>query len=315
MRDGGRGAKSILTVHVCVAKAFLGILSLSRNSLIPFLMKQVLFLGLFLPWLVSCETLTLRQADETTFTLDSPDTGQSYEITVLLPPTYDADRRYPSVYLLDGHWHYLNVAADAQQMMAAGDIEDIILVSIAYADLNPNGLEGYATISSLRIDDLTAAKNLPEDERGGKSLAFRQFLVGDLIPRIEADYATGPAQRTLMGHSLGGYFGIWEMLTFSDRSPFVNVEAGSPALWWTDGQLLGELEAAQAEGLALPFDLHTTMGTLESVVWNAFFDEFEARIKAAAFPGLTYDFERYPKGHTANAEVGFREGLIYFFGR
>ncbi|GAB4419436.1 MAG: hypothetical protein OHK0039_31810 [Bacteroidia bacterium] len=265
--------------------------------------------------LPACETWTLRRAAEETFTLASADTGQRYELTVLLPPDYDPNGSYPSVYLIDGHWHYFNVAADALQLMEAGTIEPVIVIGIAYADLKPNGLGGYATISELRIDDLTEVKHRPEDERGGQAAAFRRFIAQDLIPRIESDYAADPAQRTLMGHSLGGYFGIWEMLTHRDSSLFTRIEAGSPALWWGDGHLMSLLDSTHAAGAALPFDLHTTMGSLESVVWNTFFDEFEARLESYAFDGLRYRFERYPKGHTANAEPGFRDGLLYFFGR
>lgn len=278
-------------------------------------MRQLLWLTLLLPWLIGCETWTLRQATEDTLRLPSEDTGRTYEITVLLPPGYDEAQTYPSVYLIDGHWHYYNVAGDAQQLMEAGEIEDIILVSIAYADLVPNSLSGYAEISRLRIDDLTAVKNTPEAERGGGAEAFRRFIAQDLIPAIEADYSTSAQRRTLMGHSLGGYFGLWEMYTRGDTSLFENIEAGSPALWWADGHLMALLDEVEAEGRPQPFDLHTTMGTMETVTWNAFFDEFEARLDTYDLPGLTYTVERYPKGHTANAEPGFREGLKYFFGQ
>ena len=278
-------------------------------------MRKIALLGLLLVFLSSCETWTLRQASEESLRISSSDTGQTYEISILLPPNYDPDRTYPSVYLLDGHWHYLNVAGDAQQLMEAGKIDDIILVSIAFADLRSNNLSDYGVIATLRIDDLTATKNNDDDEVGGAADAFRRFIAEDVIPAVEEAYSTNATQRTLMGHSLGGYFGIWEMLTFTDSTLFENIEAGSPALWWDDGDLMSRLDSAKAAGVSLPVDLHTTMGSLESVVWNTFFDEFEDRIEEYAFPGLTYQFERYPKGHTANAEVGFREGLLYYFGR
>lgn len=278
-------------------------------------MNRLLSFLLLIPFLWSCETFVLRNATEEQQILTSGDTGYSYEITVLLPPNYDPNVTYPSVYLIDGHWHYLNVAGDAQQLMNTGEIESIILVSIAYADLNPSSLNDFGVISEYRVDDLTFPKNNETDERGGASFEFRKFLKEDLIPFVEANYSTDATNRTLMGHSLGGYLGIWEMLTYPDSSLFQNIEAGSPALWWADGYLLSELNEAHENSVTLPFNLHTTMGSLESVVWNAFFDEFVERLDDMQFPGLTYKVQTYPKGHTANAEVGYKDGLIYFFGQ
>lgn len=278
-------------------------------------MKQFPFLLLAILLWSACAQVTLQDANEQSFTIESPQTGQTYEISVLLPADYSTEKTYPSVYLIDGHWHYLNVAADAKRMMEQGEIEDIILVGIAYDGLAPNTLGGFGTISELRIDDLTFPKNEDSARLGGKAFEFREFIKDDLIPAVEDLYSTNSDRRTLMGHSLGGYFGIWEMFTFSDSSLFTQIEAGSPALWWADGYLMAQ-EAAHAEAdKALPFDLHTTMGSLESVTWNAFFDEFEARLETSKHPELRYIFERYPKGHTANAEEGFRQGLLYFFGQ
>lgn len=278
-------------------------------------MKHLGHLLLIVMLFSGCAQLTLRQADQQSFTIKSPQTGQSYEISVLLPVDYDTQKTYPSVYLIDGHWHYLNVAADVQRYMEQDKIEDIILIGIAYDGLAPNTLGGFSKISELRIDDLTFPKNVDTASLGGKSFEFRAFLADNLVPVIENMYATNADRRTLMGHSLGGYFGIWEMLTFSDSSLFTQIEAGSPALWWADGYLLEQEAAHKASAKALPFDLHTTMGDLESVTWNTFFDEFEARLEENKHPELRYVFERYPKGHTANAEEGFREGLKYFFGK
>lgn len=263
--------------------------------------------------LTACTGFILRNSEQEQFVMKSQFTGRSYEMTVLLPPDYDPQQMYPSVYLIDGHWHVKNAASDAYRLMKDNEIRDILLIGIAYHDITPNGLNGYAEISELRIDDLTYTKNQDTDERGGNALQFRQFIKDELIPEVESRYATNANERTLMGHSLGGYFGIWEMLTFQDSSLYAYVEAGSPALWWADGYLLG-LEAGLGEAANMPFRLHTTMGTMESVVWNTFYDEFEARLTEKQYSGLSYQFERYPVGHAASAKLGFKDGLIYFFG-
>ncbi|MEO1448570.1 MAG: alpha/beta hydrolase-fold protein [Bacteroidota bacterium] len=279
-------------------------------------MKYFGIVLLAIVWLCSgCAQLTLKDADEHSFSIESPQTGERYEISILLPAGYSTEKSYPSVYLIDGHWHYLYTAAAAKRLMEQDKIEDVILIGIAYDGLAPNTLGGFSKISELRIDDLTFPKNVDTDSMGGKAFEFRSFLADNLIPIIEEQYATSSERRTLMGHSLGGYFGIWEMFTFPDSSLFTQIEAGSPALWWADGYLMEQEAALSKTDQPLPFDLHTTMGSLESVTWNTFFDEFEERLETSKHPELRYVFERYPKGHTANAEEGFRQGLLYFFGR
>ncbi|MCI4667232.1 MAG: alpha/beta hydrolase-fold protein [Bacteroidia bacterium] len=277
-------------------------------------MKKVLLILFLVPLLWSCTSEDLDSYTEDVFSITSGFTEQNYEITVLRPVQLDPTKEYPLVFLLDGHWHYPQVSKDVEKMYRAGDISQVILVGIAYEGLNPNGLAGYSRISELRIDDFTFPKNNDGDEFGGKAENFRNFLEKELLVKLQQDYPEDASERTVMGHSLGGYYGIWEMLTNSDSSIFRNVEAGSPALWWADGFLTAlTADLAAQNSASLPFDLHTTMGTLESVTWNAFFDDFEGRLMDRNFENLTYKFERYPRGHAANAEVGFREGIKYFF--
>lgn len=307
--------------YICTYRCVIYRLSPILNTLNSKILQLFRFMKYILPWpalillLFGCEQLTLSSVDEPTFVIESVNTGYAYEMTVLLPPDYDEGQLYPTVYLVDGHWHYSNVAADALRMMRRDQIRDVILVGVAYADIPPNTLGGFGEISQIRIDDFTFPKNVETDTLGGLSFEFREFFKEELIPEVERRYSTSADERTLMGHSLGGYFGYWEMFTFSDSSLFQYVEAGSPALWWADGYLLGVADSLAAQNQALPFRLHTTMGKLESVVWNTFFDELEERFTESEPEGLIYSFERYPYGHSAMAEVGFREGLLYFFGQ
>lgn len=276
-------------------------------------MRKLLLLGVIIPLFLSCTTEDPNYFEEK-FSIDSGNTGQSYEMTIYRPSQLDANQQHPFVFLLDGHWHYNQVLKDLQALQSSGGAADIILVGIAYEGLNPNGLAGYGRISELRVDDFTATKNNPEDQLGGKSVAFRDFIKDELLPELQSKYPEDPSQRTVMGHSLGGYFGVWEMFTYSDSSLFKNVHAGSPALWWDDGDLMSLEENFAGNGSrVLPFHFHTTMGTMETVVWNTFFDEFEERLGDRNYDELEYVFERYPRGHAANAEPGFASALNIFF--
>ena len=45
-----------------------------------------------------------------------------------------------------------------------------------------------------------------DDSQTGNGVGFLQFIQKDLIPFIEAEYRADPADRTLLGHSMGGDF-------------------------------------------------------------------------------------------------------------
>lgn len=69
----------------------------------------------------------------------------------------------------------------------------------------------------------------------GGAQAFLDFLERDLKPAIEARHPIDRRQQTLFGHSLGGYFTLWTLL--SRRSSFSAFVAVSPSIWWNPGLL------------------------------------------------------------------------------
>ena len=53
---------------------------------------------------------------------------------------------------------------------------------------------------------------------------------------IEAEYPVNPEQRTLFGHSLGGYFALWTL--FTQGETFKHIIAISPSIWWNEEELM-----------------------------------------------------------------------------
>jgi enterochelin esterase-like enzyme len=115
-------------------------------------------------------------------------------VWVFLPPNYDPDeRRYPTLYLIDGE-SYL-VSARAPQMMDAlitqGEASPAIVVFVQRAE---------------RVGGA-------EDRLDGK---FVQFLADDLVPWIDARYATSsdPLERVIGG---AGYNATLSLYTALER--------------------------------------------------------------------------------------------------
>lgn len=89
----------------------------------------------------------------------------------------------------------------------------------------------------------------PAAPAAGGAQAFLDFLERDLKPAIEARHPIDRRQQTLFGHSLGGYFTLWTLL--SRRSSFSAFVAVSPSIWWNPG-LLEAAVRERARESALP---------------------------------------------------------------
>jgi len=84
---------------------------------------------------------------------------------------------------------------------------------------------------SRRSLDYTPETDLTADARGrpvGGAGAFREFIVSDLRPAIEADFPVDTSRQTLFGHSYGGLFVLDTF--FADPSLFQTYVAASPSI-------------------------------------------------------------------------------------
>ena len=95
-----------------------------------------------------------------TFSLASPETGNTYDIVVSLPANYakaPAGKTFPVVYVLDAQWQFPLIRAIAGAINYDGDIPDVVLVGISWKTTNGN-------LFALRDQDLTPTtiKNSPQ---------------------------------------------------------------------------------------------------------------------------------------------------------
>ena len=112
--------------------------------------------------------------------------------------------RYPVLYLLDAqtHFHYSSGIAD---FLAKDDrMPNMLLVGIVSGDM------------ARRTHDLTPPSTAETDNRfspgNGGADAFLSFIADELIPFIDKTYRTRP-YRLLIGHSFGGLFGVYALIT------------------------------------------------------------------------------------------------------
>ena len=154
--------------------------------------------------------------------------GREYRIMVSLPEgDVPYTGGYPVIYVLDGNAYFpaLHAAKWAQERLQGS-----IIVAIGYPSDTPLDFE-------RRAFDLSppqpAERNTPP--QGGQDL-FLDFIEQRLMPGVNERFKVDQDQRSLVGWSFGGMFGVYTL--FTRPQLFQHIVAISPSLWWRDRYLL-----------------------------------------------------------------------------
>lgn len=191
----------------------------------------------FLSAVVATEPVALPRT--TTLHVKAKSNGVAYKLYVSLPRDHEKSQaRYPVIYTLDADYSFA-VARNVVEHLADRDhLRWAIVVSIGYDGYGDNQMHPYRV---NRTRDYTPAHS-PEGGYGpeyqkhsGGGPKFRQFLGEELIPMIDRTFRT-TSERTLVGHSYGGLFSTWTMLTTDLFTGYVIV---SPSLWYDDSFIFG----------------------------------------------------------------------------
>ena len=152
---------------------------------------------------------------------ESETLGHPLHIYVRVPEgaAQNPGRRYPTVYLLDGGIHYPLLSAYYHYLRLDEELPELMLVGISYGS---DTFEG----GNFRSSDFTAPAQ--EREWWGRAPVFQSVLERELMPMIEAKYASDPGQRIIIGNSLGGQFVLYTALTRPEL--FWGHIASNPAL-------------------------------------------------------------------------------------
>ncbi len=132
--------------------------------------------------------------------------GEERIVHVNLPPNYElAKRRYPVVYLLDGH------------------VRQFFDATVAAAGYDLPGESGYMMPPQIvvGVDQRDRGTDLGRNQE-----AFTKFLAEELVPFIDREYRTAPF-RTLIGHSLGGRFALMSLCRAPGVFPAVIAISGA----------------------------------------------------------------------------------------
>ncbi len=160
--------------------------------------------------------------------MHSPELGNSRDILVYLPPSYEGtpERRYPVLYMHDGQnlfdastsfsgeW---GVDETMQEASGAG-IEAIVV--------------GIPNLGEQRVAEYSPF--VDPEYGGGDGDAYLAFIVGTLKQRVDADFRTLPGREHtgIFGSSMGGLISLYGFFRHPEVFSFVG--AMSPAFWFAD---------------------------------------------------------------------------------
>ncbi|WP_052731151.1 alpha/beta hydrolase [Spirosoma radiotolerans] len=236
----------------------------------------------------------------------------SLYVQTQLPLEYSdsTTKHFPVVVVLDGNFHFPMLAASIHQYEKAGLLPPLVLVGVGY--------KSFDAMDSLRVRDYLYPSALPADElkAPGGGEQFRQFLGQELLPLIDATYRTLAQNRTLLGHSFGGYFALYTLLSQakSRTHVFQNFVAASPAVWYHNFYLnqlpsqLGRVNTSDSVRLVV------TVGGQENRQWDvepttALLASLRQTNKVSLL-GVVYN----QLGHMDTGQLSFLKGLELFYG-
>ncbi len=230
---------------------------------------------------------------------------------VSLPLGYaeSAAKRYPVVYVLDGDGFFGVVSGLASVLALGGEMPGALIVGLGYG-------RPYITTVPFRNRDLTpeAVATIPGSGGAARMLAY---LRHEVVPLVDSVYRTLPGDRTLLGGSLGGTFGVFAMYEAPDL--FRRFVLASPAGDDGDGRYFVRRDSVfAATARPLPAAVYLCVGGEELAeplgkAWREFVDALVARkyaelhLTTEVLAGETH-FSSPGTAFTHGVKAVFREG-------
>jgi predicted alpha/beta superfamily hydrolase len=200
--------------------------------------------------------------------------GIDYRLSISLPPGYATSKeRYPVIYLLDSGYSFAIAHNVVEHLAERQHLPWAIVVGIGYGgppQYRFHRTRDYTPTHTLKVTPGTEHQ-APFQKHSGGGPKFRDFLRGELIPLIDRTYRT-TSERVLAGHSYGGLFGTWMLLTAPEV--FTGYIVVSPSLWYDERMLFGLVGKGPLRGRA-----YLAAGAMENAVMGTDVREMAGRLR------------------------------------
>ncbi|GAA0086649.1 alpha/beta hydrolase-fold protein [Clostridium sp. CTA-7] len=172
------------------------------------------------------------------FKIKSNYTNNFYDINFYLPEESKTNN-LPLIIVLDGGNCFEIVKSCVKQqgqVHVKTGIRPSIVVGIFHQEFEKKEkrfLDFTAPAEKYFVDE--KRKFMIPDNLGG-SENFNSFIEKELLPIIEPNLNFDKNNITIIGHSLSGYYVLWNLLKGSNI--YKNIISFSPSVWWNDYELL-----------------------------------------------------------------------------
>ena len=240
---------------------------------------------------------------------------------IQLPSSYSPEKnqQYPVVYILDGE-RFLPTVHEVQKYYSGGFTPEMVLIGIS---------NEKNRVRDLTTSSITTHYGMPFNEKNGEAEQFREFIETELIPFVESKYPV-TSYRTMIGHSYGGLFTIYNLLHRPHL--FTNYVAIDPSLDWDNQELLNGSEEILATGsyegkalfMSLGGQLHmqnpqitidnVMQDTTDYTLFSRSNIAFSDLVQEHAHNGLSYEWKFYSNDiHGTIPFPSIMDGLISLF--
>ncbi len=199
-------------------------------------------------------------------------------LNIYLPPTYNKDKSYPVLYLLDGSANedFLHIVGLVQFYNLQFQMPDFIVVGIANVDRKRD--------FTFPTDAADLKKEFPTT---GGSAKFIDFIESELQPYIQSKYST-TGTKFIIGQSLGGLLATEILL----KKPqlFTHYLIVSPSLWWDNESLLKNAPALLEQNKNSTAEVYIAVGMKEHVTMIKDAKDLRIAFRNAKNPKVRLDF-------------------------
>lgn len=194
------------------------------------------------------------------------DHAREFSLFVSLPRNYETrkDKRFPVIFLLDADYSFAITRNVLRHFSDRTQLEEAIIVGIAYpgadADLDiykRNRVHDYTPINSSSA----SGYGQDIDRLSGGAPEFSRILAEEILPFVDRRFRTDPTARMIVGHSYGGLFVTWMMLTHT--SLFRDYLIVSPSYFYDDKMIFGVARDYIATHKELPARAFFSVGSFE----------------------------------------------------
>jgi predicted alpha/beta superfamily hydrolase len=156
----------------------------------------------------------------------------------------DEDAAPVALYVSDANGLFASAVDIVRHMQLAAHLPPILVVGIGYRRGAIGETVGLRSRDFTPTADPLIARITPEVTVMGGAERFLAFIRDELQPWVSSRFRVDTSDSAYVGHSLGGLFGTYVLLT--DPTTFHKYGIGSPSLWWDDDMMF-DYEATYAK--------------------------------------------------------------------